>query len=88
MKLRAPQQIAALSDDALLVYLAEIADELDEVNARQAALWQGRIEVYQEGRRREPAITHGRLADAARVSEVAIITKLRQLEDRAQAATG
>lgn len=87
-QLRTPAQIGKLSDDALLDYLAGMADEIQAVKERQEALWAARIDVYQEARRRVPAITHGRLADAARVSEVAIITKLRQLEERAEAATG
>ena len=79
-------QLARLDDDALLDHLAQVAEELHDVTARQEELWAERIAVYQEGRRRDPAITHGRLADAAKVSEVAIITKLRQIEDRLRAA--
>lgn len=87
-KLRTAAQIGRLDDDELLAYLADIAGELREVDARQKELWAARIAVYQEGRRRVPAITHGRLADAAGVSEVAIITKLRQLEEREETTTG
>lgn len=84
------RQLAALDDDSLLALLAELADELRDVDERQRELWAQRIAIYQEGRRRDPAITHGRLAEAARVSEVAIITKLRQLEQReaAESSTG
>lgn len=81
------KQLAALDDDGLLSHLGELADELRGVDERQRELWAHRIAIYQEGRRRDPAITHGRLADAAGVSEVAIITKLRQLEQREAADT-
>ena len=87
-RLRTAEQISQLSDDALLDYLGALADEIEAVKERQETLWAARIDVYQDARRRDPAITHGRLADAARVSEVAIITKLRQLEERAEAGTG
>lgn len=80
-----PKQLAALDDDTLLGLLSELADELRTVDERQRELWAHRIAIYQEGRRRDPAITHGRLAEAAGVSEVAIITKLRQIEQREQA---
>lgn len=88
MNVRTPAQLARLDDDALLAYLAELAGELADVNARQETLWAARIAVYQEGRSRVPQITLGRLAEAARVSEVAIITKLQQLKERAEATTG
>lgn len=87
MKLPTAAQLAKLDDDALLGHLSELAGELAEVDERQRELWAHRIAIYQEGRRRDPAITHGRLAEAAGVSEVAIITKLRQIEARAEAAS-
>lgn len=87
MSPKTPAQLARLSDDDLLAYLTELAGEIQAVKEQQETLWAARIAVYQEGRRRDPAITHGRLAEAAGVSEVAIITKLRQLEDRATATT-
>lgn len=88
MKIPSPSQLARMSDDRLLDHLHKIAVELAEVDEHQRSLWAARIAVYQEGRRRDPAITHGRLAEAAGVSEVAIITKLRQLEEREAARTG
>lgn len=87
MNTRTPAQLARLDDDELLAYLSEVAGELKSVDERQRELWAARIAVYQEGRRRDPAITHGRLAEAAGVSEVAIITKLRQIEEREAAAS-
>lgn len=88
MKILAPAELADLSDERLLTYLSSVRKRLSTVTAEQEALWQARIDVYQEGRSRTPVITHGRLAEAAGVSEVAIITKLRQLHDRAEASTG
>lgn len=82
MKVKTPSQIATLADDNLLAYLAELAEVIEQIRVRQEELWAARIDVYREGRRRDPAITHGRLAEAAGVSEVAIITKLKQLEER------
>lgn len=90
MKILAPAELAELSDERLLTYLNSVRKRLTTVTSEQEALWQARIDVYQEGRRRTPVITNGRLAEAAGVSEVAIITKLRQLRDRAtaEASTG
>lgn len=80
-----------MSDDELLEYLGTIAAQLADVDEQQRTLWAERIAVYQEGRLRDPALTYGQLASAAKVSEVAIITKLRQIEQReadAEATTG
>lgn len=61
-----------LSDDELLGTLGLVADELEPLNDRQAALWRARTILYHEGRRRRLVITA--LADASRVSTVAVIT--------------
>lgn len=83
MKRLTPARLARLDDDALLAYLRTLADELGSCDDRQKELWDARIAVYREGRSRKPRITHRRMAEAAGVSEVAIITKLKQLSERA-----
>lgn len=67
-----------LSDDDILAALTEIADELDVLNPRQAALWRARLILYHEARSRDDRLVITALAAAARVSTVAVITALKK----------
>lgn len=72
------ERAGRLTDAEVLAALREIADELDAVNPRQAALWRARLILYHEGRKREDRLVISSLADAARVSTVAVITALKK----------
>lgn len=75
----------ALTDDQALALLGRVAADLEASQARVTALFELRLEIYKAARRRTPPITQVRLADAARVSEVAVIQAIRK-DARAQAA--
>lgn len=67
----------ALPDGELLALLDRVAADLEATIQREAALYELRLAVYKAARTREPAITQARLAEAARVTEVAVIQTLR-----------
>lgn len=65
--------------------LSLIADELEALNARQAALWNARRVAYVAGRALDPPLTQVELAEAARVSQVQVNRALAPPEAKAQA---
>lgn len=76
--LAALPDLAAMDDDALLAHLAALADDLDATRARLDALHERRLAVYKNARGRSPAVTQRRIAEASRVTEVAVIQALRK----------
>lgn len=75
----------ALTDDQVLSLLGRVAADLEASQARVTALFELRLEIYKAARRRQPPITQVRLAESARVSEVAVIQAIRK-DAKAQAA--
>lgn len=78
--------LAALSDDELLQWLRLVAADLEATTARQTTLYELRLAGYKAGRDREPVITQVRLAEAASVTEVAVIQSLREDRKRTELA--
>jgi hypothetical protein len=80
-------------DEAILAELAEVATRIEARNEAQDRDYARRMALYHEarGEDREPKpITFGRIAEAAKVSEVAVIQALRKDKaktDHAAAAT-
>lgn len=83
-------RLKKLSDDELLDYLRGVSEDLEASNERVAALYALRLRIYQEGRARDPKITHRALAEASGgMSDVTVIRALKKAEDdAARAATG
>lgn len=68
---------SSLSDDELLGALAELADEIDAINADRDEAYAKRKALFAEGRRREPPIGTRILGAAARVSDVLVTTSTK-----------
>lgn len=77
---RKPPKLSKLSDDELLSYLAELASELSDVNARAETLYELRNAVYAEARHRQPPITLRKIAAVAGTTDVAVVAALRKLQ--------
>lgn len=73
-----PTSLANLGDDELVAFLAKLADRLDEATALVDRLYALRLATFQEARGRKPAVTQKRLAEAARITEPAVIQQLRK----------
>jgi DNA-directed RNA polymerase specialized sigma subunit len=81
-----PAVLPSLSDDELLGHLESVAGAISQVSDRQQSLWDLRLAIYQEARRRQPPITQQRIASAAGVSEVAVIQAIKKSAKKAEAA--
>lgn len=71
----------ARPDEDILAELAEVATRIEARNEAQEADYGRRMALYHEARgedRQPKPITFGRIAEAAKVSEVAVIQALRK----------
>ena len=79
--------LAELTSDELVHVLEATADVLDTAQARLDAGYALRLAIYEAARERDPKVTQQRLAQAARVSEPAVIQTLKKArQDREKAA--
>lgn len=67
-----------LTEAELVALLGRLADEIEAAKLRSEALWRARTGVYHAARRVDPAPTLATIAEAARVSEVSVITALKK----------
>lgn len=68
----------APTDDATLVELRELADEIAVYEAKLTACYRRRADLFVAARTREPRIVQAKLAEAAGISDAAVIRVLRQ----------
>lgn len=70
---------ARLDTDELLALLAEVAGDLEETLAREAALYDLRTRLFVAARNRTPRVTLGQLAEASGASEAAVTQVLHKV---------
>lgn len=70
--------LARLDNDTLVDVLAITADTIDAAAKREAEGYKLRLAIFQAARDRPEKVTQKRLADAARVSEPAVIQALKK----------
>jgi hypothetical protein len=68
----------AQAEQAILAELAAMADELADIEARRTELYDRRRELYVRGRGMTPPVSGARMAEAARVSDAALVLSARR----------
>lgn len=84
-----PVGLELLDNDELLAELDRVAADLETENARVEKLYEVRLAIYLEARRRTPPITQAVLAEHAKTSEIAVtaaLRKARKLEEAKESA--
>lgn len=74
-----------IPEGELLALLGRVADDLEATTQRGTALYELRLDIYKASRKRTPPIVQRRVAEAAHVSEVAVIQTLRADRLKAEA---
>lgn len=78
----------ATTREELLAGVASVAARIAETEGTLADLLDERAVLFTAGRDMDPPITNQALADAAGVSDVAVLTAVRKRRARTAAATG
>lgn len=71
--------MGARTADQVLADLAAIRAEMAPIEDKRTELYARRLAVFAEARRLTPPVTQLALADAAGISEVAVINQLKKL---------
>lgn len=70
-------ELADMDDAELVAEIGKLADKIDHDKAILEHDYEVRRAMFREGRRREPPIVQRVLAEAARVSDVAVVNAVR-----------
>lgn len=80
IELRKVPKLSKLDTDELMQLLSEVADDLNDTNARAEQLYELRTRIYVEARSREPAVTYRQLGAVAGTSDVAVVAVMRKVQ--------
>jgi hypothetical protein len=69
----------AAAEQAILEELSLMAEELESIEARRSELYARRRELYIRGRSMTPPVSGARMADAANVSDAALVLSARRV---------
>lgn len=78
--------VAELTEDEALAELSELADLITTTSTTIDTAYARRLAIYEHLRGQESPTTFGRISEAAKVSEVAVIQALRKDEERRKKA--
>jgi hypothetical protein len=72
--------------ETLLAQLRDVREQMDRAELERSQLYEARLDLFQQARAADPPISHRAIAEAAGVSEPAVIQALRKANAAAPAA--